>query len=376
MKKALIACGIMLVFSVMSIFLLLNAPKLSDVKVTPDPVEAVTGRDTQPTKTPAVPSPSPVSSPERADLTITFGGDVLLARGVAGLLDQKDGYAQVISPALAEQFAQSDLTLVNLELPFSKRGKAAEDKEYTFRGDPAHLAFLTYLGIDAVTLANNHMLDFGVPAMEDTLTELDKAGIGHVGAGGDLAEAMKPFTKTVLDKKIAFLGATRVVPKADWHAGEERAGLFTTYDPKRLNAAIAQARKDSDIVIVYVHWGKEMRQTPEGYQTELAHGFIDAGADAVIGSHPHVLQGVEFYKGKFIAYSLGNFVFTDAERDTMTLRLTFKDDKIEPLLQFCRIKNLKTAPLEDQDAKEDIRKQLEKMSVGVSIDENGVVRAK
>jgi poly-gamma-glutamate synthesis protein (capsule biosynthesis protein) len=247
------------------------------------------------------------------------------------------------------------------------------DKTYTFRGQPAHLGFLSYLGIDAVTMANNHTLDYGADAMEDTLVLLDGLGIGHVGAGMDQAGAAAPWMAEADGRTVAFLGATRVVPATDWYAGQNKPGLFTTYDPAALNAAVAEARKTAGLVVVYVHWGEEMNPQAKPYQIELAHGYIDAGADLVIGSHPHVIQGLEFYRGKLIAYSLGNFVFTDASRDTMALQVSLEGDDLRARVFFVRIHNLKTALVTDPEAKEAMRAHLQSLSPGVSIDGEGWV---
>ena len=105
-----------------------------------------------------------------------------------------------------------------------------------------------------------------------------------------------------------------------WTAGENTPGLAVTYDPKRTLEEIASAKKQADIVVVYVHWGEERKEMPLDYQKNMARAYIDEGADIVVGSHPHVLQGLEFYKGKLIAYSLGNFIFTDSRKDTMVLQ--------------------------------------------------------
>ncbi|MDR3207972.1 MAG: CapA family protein [Oscillospiraceae bacterium] len=334
--------------------------------------------------TPAAPTPPPETLPDgqpplappeqAAPLTLTFGGDVLLDRGVAGLIGPWGDYGQVVAPELTALFSESALAFVNLELPFSTRGQPLPDKTYTFRGNPAHLGFLPFMGIDAVTLANNHMLDYGTDAMMDTVALLDALGIGHTGAGDSRASAAAPSLLTAQGQRIAFLGASRVVPSTDWHAGKNKPGLFTTYDPAALNAAIAEARDIADLVVVYVHWGEEMNDQAQPYQIELAHGYIDAGADLVIGSHPHVVQGLEFYQGKLIAYSLGNFVFTDADRDTMALQVSYEGaDMTGAQVFFAHIHNLKTALVTEPAAKADMRAHLQALSPGVVIDEAGWV---
>ncbi|MDR0670737.1 MAG: CapA family protein, partial [Oscillospiraceae bacterium] len=273
-------------------------------------------------------------------------------------------------------FAAADLAIVNLEMPVSTRGTAMPNKEFTFRGDPEQLPFLRdYVGVDVVTLANNHMLDFGADAMLDTLEHLDAHGIAHVGAGADIGAAGAPVLMEAGAYTVAFLGATRVIPVASWAAGPERPGLFTTYDSTALCEAIRAVRPRADYVIVYVHWGVERATQPESYQVQMARDYIDAGADAVIGAHPHVLQPLAFYEGKLIAYSLGNLIFTDTARDTMALRLTLTPDGIRPEALFCRIQSMTTGLVTDPGVWEARRHALAALSPGVQIDELGKITA-
>jgi poly-gamma-glutamate synthesis protein (capsule biosynthesis protein) len=153
-------------------------------------------------------------------------------------------------------------------------------------------------------------MDYGTEGLLDTLDHLDKTGIRHVGAGHDASEAFEPVIIEKKGLKIAFLGFSHVVPDVSWKAGKQHPGVADMYDYKVPVLAIQKARAQADLVVVITHWGVERTDTPLAFQTELAHRFIDAGADLIIGGHPHVLQGFEAYKGKWIAYSLGNFIFT------------------------------------------------------------------
>jgi poly-gamma-glutamate synthesis protein (capsule biosynthesis protein) len=322
------------------------------------------------------PTPDDASTPPAAEATLVIGGDVLIDLGIEQRLWEPDRFPWVMAPELAAVFAAADLAVVNLEMPVSTRGAAMPNKEFTFRGDPEQLPFLRdYMGVDAVTLANNHTLDFGTDAMLDTLTHLDDYGIAHVGAGADLKAAGTPVLMQAGAYTVAFLGATRVIPVAGWAAGPERPGLFITYDPAALCEAIRAVRPHADYVIVYVHWGVERATQPEPYQVRLARDYIDAGADAVVGAHPHVLQPLTFYEGKLIAYSLGNLIFTDAARDTMVLRLTLTPDGIRPEVLFCRIQSMATGLVTDPDVWEARRRALAALSPGVQIDELGRVTA-
>ncbi|QGR00211.1 CapA family protein [Paenibacillus psychroresistens] len=259
------------------------------------------------------PSPSPTSSPNAVTaedpnlIHMAFVGDILLASGVETLMKQ-NGFDYPYKD-VKELLLKPDLTIGNLETPVTDRGEL-QLKEYNYRSSPLALPALKEAGLDLVNLANNHIMDYGSEGMLDTMDHLDNVGIKRVGAGHDAKEA---FESVIIEKngmKIAFLGFSRVVPEASWKAGVKHPGVADTYDYRAPVLAIEKARAEADLVVVITHWGVERTDTPVAYQTELAHLFIDAGADLVVGGHPHVLQGVEAYKGKWIAYSLGNFIFT------------------------------------------------------------------
>jgi poly-gamma-glutamate synthesis protein (capsule biosynthesis protein) len=230
------------------------------------------------------------------------------------------------------------------------------------------------MGVDIVSLANNHALDYGAEAFLDTLDLLDENDIKYVGAGRDLDDAMRYEIFEVNDITIAFVSASRVVPDYSWYAGKDKPGVFATYDPADLNKQIAAAKTEVDFCIVYVHWGVEKNDTPEGYQRDMAKSYIDNGADVVIGSHPHVLQGFEFYNDKPIVYSLGNFIFTDAAKDTMAVTLFLqKDTPIALKVTPYKISNLKTAIVEDAEKLRVFKENLENISFGVTVDDDWMI---
>lgn len=241
-------------------------------------------------------------------VTLNFAGDVIFAGKVAELL-QKQGYNYSYS-ALDGMFKKDDLTVVNLETPITTGGVGAADKQFVFKGAPEALDALKSAGVDAVNLANNHTLDQGEQGLLDTLNHLNTRGIPYVGAGKNSKEA---YTAQYFERngiKIALLGFTRVIPRSDWAAGAGKPGLASVYDSTEALKTIAAVKQKADIVVVVVHWGKERVEQYDSTQQTLGRSFIDAGADLVIGGHPHVLQGIEPYQGKWIAYSTGNFIFT------------------------------------------------------------------
>lgn len=212
-----------------------------------------------------------------------------------------------VKPLLSD----ADLTFANLECALSDRGTPVPGKKFTFRGSPGAVTGLKWSGIDVVSVANNHARDYGETAFIDTLQHLLTAGIGYAGGGRNADEAFshRLFSIPGKGKKVAFLAFSDVLP-AGWAATSSRPGVAPARDESRVLEAVKKARQEADLVVVAVHWGVEYDYQPTARQKRLAHLLVDAGADLVLGHHPHVVQPVEFYQGALIAYSLGNFVFS------------------------------------------------------------------
>ena len=274
----------------------------------------------------AAEEPAEPAGQQPEPITLLFAGDVYLSNHVLNAYDQAGGIHGVLDDSIRQEIGAADYFMVNQEFPFSDRGTAAEDKQFTFRLPVARVPVLQEMGIDMVTLANNHALDFGAEALLDTCAALEQAGIRYVGAGPDLERAKKLETVELKGKTIGFLGATRVIPEYSWTAGAGNPGMFSTYDPAPVLEEIKKAKEVCDYLVIYVHWGVEKSEQPEEYQRTMGRQFIDAGADLVIGSHPHVLQGIEYYKDKPIVYSLGNFVFGSRIPQTMLLKAVLSDE--------------------------------------------------
>lgn len=271
------------------------------------------------------------------EFTLLFAGDVYFSDHVMEAYRQGGGIGGVLDEGIRGEIAQADIFMVNQEFPFTDRGEAAADKQFTFRIPPEKVVMMNEMGVDIVTMANNHILDFGPDGITDSIAALDQAGILHVGAGENLEQASRPETITVRGKTVGFLGASRVYMSADWAAGPSHPGVFSAYDPAPVVRAIEAARPLCDYLVVYVHWGVERETTPQSYQRAMGRQFIDAGADLVIGSHPHVLQETEYYNGKPIVYSLGNFVFGSSIPETKLLKVTVGADGDAELTDiFCR----------------------------------------
>jgi poly-gamma-glutamate synthesis protein (capsule biosynthesis protein) len=206
---------------------------------------------------------------------------------------------------------------------------------------------------------------------------LDQHKISHVGAGKNDSAAFKPVIKTLKGIRVAYLGFSRVLPTTSWMATANRAGLAETYNPTRALNSIRAASKNADLIVVLVHWGKELADYPVEHQKKLAKQYIDAGADLIIGSHPHTLQGFEQYKGKWIAYSLGNFIFTTSRTaktwDSGILSATCDRKalcqlQLEPILtKFGQPKPLQGA------AAKTLLQRISKISMNAKIDANGKI---
>lgn len=242
-------------------------------------------------------------------VTLMAVGDIMLGRSIGELIESEGPEAPFFDtgPVLSS----ADITIGNLECPISDRG-IAEVKTYAFRAPIAAGESLAFSGFDLVSLANNHILDYGVEALEDTLSILAKHQIQTVGAGIDDNQAYAPVIFEVDGLRIAFL-AFADIPKTDydylaWEAGLDKPGIAWAH-PDRVREGVSSAKEMADIVIVFVHNGYEIVQRVSGNQQAFAHLAIDSGAALVIGHHPHVLQRIETYKSGLIIYSMGNFVF-------------------------------------------------------------------
>lgn len=267
-----------------------------------------------------------IAQPYASRVTVVAVGDIMLGRYIGKDLAQK-GYIYPYTK-VKDIISSADIAFANLECPISSRGKP-EDKEYCFRANPRVIEGLNYAGFDVLSLANNHTMDYGEIALQDTIDLLRKNGILPVGSGKNLALARKPAIIRTKEIKIAFLAYNCTYPET-FKTPKNRPGV----SPGKIEIIkedIKKAKKIADIVIVSFHWGVEYQEKPTKSQIRLAHQTIDAGADLIIGHHPHVLQGIEFYKEKPIFYSLGNFVFDQAFGNTqkgIIVKCVFKNKKL------------------------------------------------
>lgn len=252
------------------------------------------------------------------------GGDVLMTRTEpAGI----DPFA-LLDPPLGS----SDFSLVNVEMAISDRGEP-HWKEFVFRAPPSAAERIAAGGVSVANLANNHANDYGPDALTDTIDLLEAAGVTTIGAGRDADEAYQyRLLSTGNGVRVAFVGASMIVPAA-FAAGATTPGIASAHSPARARVldTVRAAAAEADAVIVAVHWGIERDTCPSNDQRLLARQLLDAGADAVIGHHPHVLQPVELVGRKLVAYSLGNFIWhvrSGVLGETGILQIDFDGDGV------------------------------------------------
>lgn len=263
-----------------------------------------------------------------AELKIAAVGDIMLG-GTGTPEFERFGYDYPFEKTRA-LLKQSHIVFGNLEGPLTHADHAPVAKKYLYRSPPEKVApALLNAGFNVVSLANNHAMDQGVEGLKHTLDALDLVGIKHTGAGMNLAEARKPAILESHGARVAFLAYTLTFPEEFW-ATNDRPGSPFGHEA-HVRADVVAARTQADIVLVSFHWGQEGKTELRDYQRSLGRAAIDAGAAAVIGHHPHVLQGVERYKNGVIFYSLGNFAFgtygPEAFRSAIAT-LTFRDKKL------------------------------------------------
>lgn len=319
--------------------------------------------------------------PNNYAFILSFAGDINFDENwstMAYYNTTTNGIYDCISPDLIQMMNDSDIMSLNNEFTFSTQGVSMEGKAYTFRAHPSRVGILKELGVDIVNLANNHVYDYGEQALLDTMDTLTKSDIYYFGAGKNLENAMAPVYFEVQGKTIAYVGASRAEKyQMTPQATENSPGILRCYDTSLFIETIKEAKNNADYVIANVHWGTEYSYELEDIQLQTSKDYIDAGADVIIGAHPHVLQGIEYYKGKPIVYSLGNLWFNEKTLDTMLLNIHFNgndnEESIEleiiPAIQSENVTKLVTK----SEEKERIYSFLEDISINVEINKQGLV---
>ena len=314
---------------------------------------------------------------ERNQISISIAGDLCLTEDgfVIDHYDKVNGLKECISPEILEITNGTDLFYVNHEYTISDRGTPLKGKFYTFRAKPERMSILQEMGTDIVSLANNHVYDYGPDALYDTADLLEKAGIPYVGGGRNIEEAKRPVYMIVNGIKIGFVGASngernKYTPQAT----ESTPGILRAYDTTEYNEVIQNASKECDYLIAYIHWGTEDSNYLNEDQQRWGREFLASGADIVIGGHPHVLQGIEYVDGKPIIYSLGDFWFNHETKYTGLLKLNINLDGLQEMSFVpCLQTGFTTQYLSEPEKQQKLYEFLEELSPNIKIDENGVI---
>ena len=254
---------------------------------------------------------------EKGNVSIAITGDVMFARNMAGVLDFDS------SPfgGVANVTSNVDLLIINFENAATSSGNAVKG-DVPLKCSPDYVPLAKANNRTIAAIANNHICDYGIDGMNDTINYLEENGFTVIGAGDNESDAHNGTTQLINGRKITIINymdsnnfkeySYDVMP----YANGSSPG-YSAYDLEDAKRQIADAKGNgSDLVIIYLHFGNEYSRSPNDDQVKIAHDLIDAGADVVIGSHPHVTQGIEMYKGKPICYSLGNFIFDQSNPDT------------------------------------------------------------
>jgi poly-gamma-glutamate synthesis protein (capsule biosynthesis protein) len=320
-----------------------------------------------------------VECADEGTVTFAFAGDVLLDDSYAVMYRYKlrgSSVEDTFSASLLERMRSADVFMLNNEFPFSTRGTPLEDKQFTFRANPSNVSIYEELGVDVVSLANNHAFDYGEDALLDTFDTLETAGIPYVGAGRNIDEAMKPVYFVANGIKIAVVSATQIERNSTpdtKEATQTSAGVLRCMDETKLLAVIDEAKANSDFVILYIHWGTESVEDTDWLQDKQAPDYANAGVDLIIGDHPHCLQKLDSVSGVPVAYSLGNYWFNSKTIDTCLIEVGINKEGLE-YFKFvpCRQTDCRTIELEGAE-KTALLDYMRSISPNVTIDDEGYV---
>ena len=321
---------------------------------------------------------TPGEQPESdQEISIVFVGDIIFETGQNpwSSIAYSDGIRACFDDATWDTLTGADFLVVNNEFPYTDRGTPTPGKTFTFRCPPWTAQWLGEMGTDIAALANNHVYDYGEQGAMDTFDALDEQGIPYIGAGRNIDDASQTAYCIANGTTIAILNATEIERYENpdtREAGEDSPGVFRMLDTSWLCDKIREAKAKADLCIVYAHWGTEKMPSADWSQTTKAEELVEAGADLVVGSHPHVLQNIEYVDGVPVFYSLGNYFFGAAARDTGVLRVTVNaQDPSISALQFIPMLQYRGVSTMEGSEKQRVLDEMSSVSPGVAIDEDG-----
>lgn len=320
-----------------------------------------------------------VECKEQGEIKLLFAGDVLLDEHyavMANLLDRGGNVEEAFSTELLNVMRSADVFMLNNEFTFTNRGTPTGGKQFTFRANPEKVSLLQEIGVDMVSVANNHIYDYGEISLLDTLDTLDSAGIAYTGAGENLEEAMKPVYLIANGMKIGIISATQIERNGTPDTKEATAttpGVLRCMDTTNLLQVINQMEESCDYTILYIHWGTELQEEIDWLQEEQAPVYAKAGVDLIIGDHPHCLQKIDTISGVPVVYSLGNFWFNSKTQNSCVVEVVLKEKELYTLkFMPCKQEDSRTRLLEGME-KQGVLNYMRDISPNIIIDENGYV---
>ncbi|MCR4650299.1 MAG: CapA family protein [Lachnospiraceae bacterium] len=323
-----------------------------------------------------------VASPDAdGEYSLLFTGDVSFAEGYTNMAVYNDSGRRIdaiFDTDVIDLMNNSSFLMVNNEFTFSDRGEPLEGKQFTFRAKPQSVSIYGDMGVDAVTLANNHCYDYGEVSLRDTCAVLNDAGIIYTGGGLDISDASHPITVVCGDRKVAIVSATQIerLDHPDTKgATESSPGTYRCWYDDTICRQVEELKSEYDYVIAYIHWGTESVTDIDWAQVDLAGKLASSGADLIIGDHPHILQRLDNVKGVPVIYSMGNYWFNSKTLDTCLLEVNLTEDgsqiRFIPAVQSGCKTILATGTERDR-----ILQYMRSISVNVYIDQDGVVTLK
>lgn len=313
-------------------------------------------------------------------VTMGFAGDILFDSGyAAGDAFRRAGNTAegVVGQSLLDKMRGVDIMMVNNEFAYSSGGTPTEGKTYTFRAAPSTASILNTMGVDIVGIANNHAYDFGPQAFLDTLSTLDSVGVAYAGGGVNIEEASHPvYYVTESGMKIAFVCATQIERQSNPDtkgATADSPGVFRCLDDALLLEKVREARAQNAFVVVFIHWGTESTTDIHYLQSGQAKDIAEAGANLIIGTHPHILQKIDYVGGIPVVYSTGNFIFNSKTQDSCMIIATLHKNG-STNLQFVPAIQSGCKVYEATGAEHNrIINTMQTMSPGITIDGNGYI---
>lgn len=320
-----------------------------------------------------------VECKEQGEIKLLFAGDVLLDEHyavMANLLDRGGKIEEAFSTELLTAMRSADFFMLNNEFTFTNRGTPTGGKQFTFRANPEKVSVLQDMGVDMVSVANNHIYDYGEISLLDTLDTLDSAGIAYTGAGENLEEAMKPVYLIANGMKIGIVSATQIERNGTPDTKEATVttpGVLRCMDTKNLLKVIEQMEESCDYTILYIHWGTELKEEIDWLQEEQAPIYAQAGVDLIIGDHPHCLQKIDTVAGVPVVYSLGNFWFNSKTQNSCVVEVVLREKELHTMKFIpCKQEDSRTRLLEGME-KQGVLNYMRDISPNIMIDENGYV---